>query len=92
MTEHISKKLRITEDTQIRPYILFFSPKCVHSTKLMNIIQQDRELTKSSTLIDVHTIKVFPPGMNCVPTILYNDNLIVGSEAFEWIKSLISPT
>jgi hypothetical protein len=73
-----------------RPTFLFFSPKCSHSMQLINLIQQNSELSKTIKPVNIHLAKDLPTGLKSVPTILYNGQFLIGSESFKWVHFMIS--
>ena len=70
--------------------VFFYSPKCSHSKKLLDIIQSNNHLKSTYILEDIHTSK--HPAirqLRSVPAIYIqsSSNIIVGSKAYEHIDN-----
>ncbi len=69
-----------------RPPYLFYSPKCPNCSQLIELIKQYDFVAETIVPVNVHTTKNLPPELVKVPTILYNNQMLVGSDAFKWVS------
>lgn len=75
--------------------LLFYSLKCRHCTKLLNIVDKEKSLQSVLSFHDVNQGPIPPqlvPYVKSVPTLFTNDNkVLTGKEIFDWVKSIIPP-
>lgn len=76
---------------QQQPPILFYSPKCPHSTQLIEMIKKSEQLAKSIQPVNIHTARSLPPQLDGVPAILFNNQLLVGPDTFKWVQMASQP-
>lgn len=69
-----------------RPPYLFYSPKCVYSQQLIEMIKRNQSLARKIEPINVHTAKSLPPQLDGVPAILFGGQLLVGPDTFKWVQ------
>ena len=69
--------------------VLIFSRRCHHSEKFYKLLSEYPDLESKISKVELETVldKV-PPELTTVPCIVENDtNLIMGRDAFEWLKN-----
>lgn len=65
--------------------VLIASERCPHSKKLISLISKNEELSKKMKLFFIENIAP-PKGVTSVPTIVEDDRLYEGKDAFEFVK------
>ncbi len=73
-----------------QPPYLFYSPRCSHCAQLINLIKQYKELSQMIKPINIHTTNNIPNGVNSVPSIIYNGQLLSGTDTFKWVHFQVS--
>ncbi len=69
-----------------KPPYLFYSPKCSNCVQLIGLIKQYESMAEFIVPVNVHTTKNLPNELVKVPTIAYNNQMLVGTDAFKWVN------
>jgi len=75
-------------------YILFFSKNCSFCTELLNKLYKNNEILKQIVLININNKQLkIPSFVKSVPSLIVNENnnqnLLVGSDIFNWLEEII---
>lgn len=73
-----------------QPPYLFYSPRCSYCTQLINLIKQYKELSQMIKPVNIHTSNNIPNGVNSVPSIIFNGQLLSGTDTFKWVHFQVS--
>ena len=66
---------------------LFYSLKCMHSKNIIKMIQEHENIAQVIQAISIDT-QEFPPSLTHVPTLIHEDELYVGKQAFDYVFSM----
>lgn len=75
--------------------LLFYSLRCNHCVKLLDIVDKEKSLQSVLSFHDVNQGPIpqqLVPYVKNVPTLFTKDNkVLTGKEIFDWVKSIIPP-
>lgn len=66
---------------------LFYSLKCQHSKNIIKMIQEHENIAQMIQAISIDT-QEFPPSLTHVPTLIHEDELYVGKQAFDYVYAM----
>ena len=66
---------------------LFYSLKCQHSKNIIKMIQEHENIAQMIQAISIDT-QAFPPSLTHVPTLIHEDELYVGKQAFDYVYAM----
>lgn len=66
---------------------LFYSMKCQHSKNIIKMIQEHENIAQMIQAISIDT-QEFPPSLTHVPTLIHEDELYVGKQAFDYVFAM----
>lgn len=66
---------------------LFYSLKCQHSKNIIKMIQEHENIAQMIQAISIDT-QEFPPSLTHVPTLIHEDELYVGKQAFDYVFAM----
>lgn len=74
------------QEEKPQPIFLFISRDCKHCHELIKEIQLKPSLSKKVQGVSIENAPRLPPGLNSVPSLLVNGQLISGNNCFNWVK------
>ena len=66
---------------------LFYSLKCQHSKNIIKMIQEHENIAQMIQAISIDT-QEFPPSLTHVPTLIHENELYVGKQAFDYVFAM----
>ena len=66
---------------------LFYSLKCQHSKNIIKMIQEHENIAQMIQAISIDT-QEFPPSLTHVPTLIHENELYVGKQAFDYVYAM----
>lgn len=69
-----------------RQPVLFYSNKCEHSRRLIQLLQQNPGFARTIIVVDILQERKLPEFLKEVPTILAQGKLFIGQETFTWVS------
>ena len=78
----------MTQSPPKQPPFLFYSPRCVHSQQLIELIKQNPDLAKKIQPVNVDEVQrhKLPKQLVGVPTLLVNGQFITDSDTYKWVQ------
>lgn len=75
------------QQTQTQPIYLFVSRNCEHCPSIIQKMKSNQELAQITQLIEIETTPNLPQGLTRVPAILHKGQLVMGTQALEWVDN-----
>lgn len=70
---------------------LFYSMKCEHSKNIIKMIQEHANIAQLIEAVSIDT-QEFPPSLTHVPTLIHENEMHVGKQAFDYVYALSKRT
>lgn len=73
-------------------YVLFYSNKCAESQKFIKLLQEYPDVNSNFKKIEISQLsrQQIPPQLKFVPGVVSNNQLMMGANAFKWLKETAS--
>ncbi len=68
--------------------VLFYSPKCEYSKKIIDYIGQNKNMASAIMYVNINEVPLskLPPTLKSTPSILHLNNMFKGEDAFKWVQ------